>query len=269
MKRFLTGVIVGVIALLLLIVQGPLFRIAAAIVNVLAVWEMCNAFRSGGRRISRVLPVIFSVLTLPVYKLLGFGAMVPLLGVFIALSFMCMIFTGETGLEYVANTTFAMMYPGLLITLFYPLLDIEGALYVRFVSGTCLAVAMLSDVFAFLVGKRFGKKKLCPVISPKKTVEGALGGILGAVFAVPFTDLVCRLITGDWTTSLPFVPFLLAAIFAGVVSELGDLAASIVKRECGIKDYSSVLPGHGGIMDRIDSILFCTIVFNILTMYIL
>jgi phosphatidate cytidylyltransferase len=112
-----------------------------------------------------------------------------------------------------------------------------------------LLVVWLGDTGAYYVGRAFGKHKLAPLISPKKTVEGAVGGLLGNVLAalvgkkmfLPGTSLVSLLVLGG---------------VMGVVSQLGDLAESALKRGAGVKDSSNLLPGHGGMLDRIDGILF-------------
>lgn len=105
-----------------------------------------------------------------------------------------------------------------------------------------------TDSMAYFTGYLFGKHKLCPSISPKKTIEGSIGGIAGSVilcgvfayFVIPFLFLHCIVI----------------GIIGGIVSQFGDLTASLFKRKMGIKDYGNLIPGHGGVLDRIDSLLF-------------
>ena len=133
----------------------------------------------------------------------------------------------------------------------------------------CFILAFSADTGAYFVGRAWGKHKLAPVISPKKTVEGALGGLVGSVVVVPPVMLIARLIMlirGVAVTGAD-IPnmwvLLLVSLLAGAASQIGDLAASTVKRWCGVKDYSNILPGHGGIMDRIDSVLFSIVVFHI------
>lgn len=112
-----------------------------------------------------------------------------------------------------------------------------------------LATTWLGDTFAYFVGRSLGRTPLAPHISPKKTREGSVGGLIGAAL----TGLGCVYLLG-----LPLTPLqgaLLGGI-AGIVGPLGDLAESQIKRQIGVKDVGSLLPGHGGILDRIDSILF-------------
>lgn len=103
-----------------------------------------------------------------------------------------------------------------------------------------------SDTFAFLVGSKWGKHKLCPALSPGKTREGALGGVAGSILAV--------LIIGHFL-NLQVIHSLLLGILIGVVAPVGDLAESALKRFAGVKDSGKLLPGHGGVLDRFDSIM--------------
>lgn len=111
-----------------------------------------------------------------------------------------------------------------------------------------IITAFGTDIMAYFTGFALGKHKLCPKISPKKTIEGSIGGILGSVilsglfgyFFVPDILLHCIII----------------GVLGGIVSQFGDLTASIFKRKMGIKDYGNLIPGHGGILDRFDSVLF-------------
>jgi len=124
-------------------------------------------------------------------------------------------------------------------------------------------VALLGDTFAYFVGVCFGKggRKLKPDISPKKTVIGAVGGLLGALLGIAAYGLIIQSIL-HYSVNYPVL--LLYGFLGNVAAQLGDLSMSLVKREFGIKDFSSLLPGHGGILDRIDSILFAAPVMEIL-----
>lgn len=124
----------------------------------------------------------------------------------------------------------------------------------------------VSDTGAWFFGRLFGKHKLIPEVSPKKTVEGAIGGALsaGAAFAL-YGFLVHRM---EETLSPNYLILILAGVICAVVSQFGDLIASLVKRHYGIKDYGNVFPGHGGVMDRFDSVLLVSPVLYLLITYI-
>lgn len=112
-----------------------------------------------------------------------------------------------------------------------------------------IITAFLTDICAYFAGYFLGRHKLCPVISPKKTIEGSIGGILGSV-------AVTALFGYFFMDRSMVVWFVIMGAAGGVISQFGDLTASIFKRKMGIKDYGTLIPGHGGIMDRFDSVLF-------------
>ena len=123
----------------------------------------------------------------------------------------------------------------------------------------------VSDAMAMYTGKLFGKKKLCPKISPKKTVAGAIGSMAGTMLVTLVYLFIANTRLGcDYS----YLLFGLLAIPAGIIIQLGDLSASVVKRNCGVKDYGSLLPGHGGVMDRCDSILPTAIFAFLLTFFV-
>lgn len=112
--------------------------------------------------------------------------------------------------------------------------------------------AWITDSFAYFTGVFFGRHKLIPEISPKKTVEGSVGGILFCVASF----LVFGLLVSQFTGSTPnYLVLACLGLFVSVLSQIGDLIASLVKREHGVKDYGKIFPGHGGVMDRFDSVI--------------
>lgn len=124
------------------------------------------------------------------------------------------------------------------------------------------AMPLMGDTFAYFGGKLFGKKKLCPRLSPNKTVAGSIAGIIGGgvggalVFAMQ----------GVWSAGVGLLLLVLLGIFCGGIGQIGDLFASSIKRYAGIKDYSRIFSEHGGVMDRVDSVLFCApIIYAVFT----
>lgn len=117
--------------------------------------------------------------------------------------------------------------------------------------------AWMSDTFAIFGGKLFGKRRLAPRLSPKKTVAGMVCGVVGAVLGFALYALAIRLFAPDTALSAPrFAALLALAVPASLTAQLGDLAASAIKRDLGAKDFGRILPGHGGIADRFDSVMF-------------
>ena len=112
--------------------------------------------------------------------------------------------------------------------------------------------AWVCDTFAYFVGKFFGKHKLIPEISPKKTVEGSIGGIVFTVISFVIFGLIVNL---GFEANMSYVKLCIFAVALSIVSQFGDLIASTVKRQYNIKDYGNLFPGHGGILDRFDGVL--------------
>ena len=136
-------------------------------------------------------------------------------------------------------------------TLFWPVL-----LITLFAAAGC-------DVFAYFFGRAFGRRKLCPSVSPHKTVEGSIAGtVLGTALG-----MLAWVILKNFTP-IPWYVYLIASFFCTIAGQLGDLCASVIKRQAGIKDFSDLLPGHGGLIDRTDSFSFALpVVFFVLLLF--
>ncbi|MDE5593495.1 MAG: phosphatidate cytidylyltransferase, partial [Clostridiales bacterium] len=124
----------------------------------------------------------------------------------------------------------------------------------------------------YQIGSAIKGKKLCPSISPNKTISGAIGGLFGGLVGAGLVALLTFLakqynvnifglamLTENWSTTI--INFVMLGLFGSVFDQIGDLVASFVKRRSGIKDYSNLLPGHGGILDRVDGFMFCGVFF--------
>lgn len=126
-----------------------------------------------------------------------------------------------------------------------------------------IIISWFTDTFAYFVGKRIGKSKLCPTISPNKTFEGSIGGLIGSLIG-------CLIFTYLFNEKLQInILYIIALSITGsLIAQVGDLFASLVKRNCKTKDFSKIIPGHGGILDRFDSILFVSPYIYIFFTYI-
>ncbi len=168
---------------------------------------------------------------------------------FIVLLFCLMMFSnGRYSLADAAMTLFGITYVAFLfyfvtLTRYTSL----GYLYIWLI----FIGAWATDTFAYFTGVAIGKTKILPKISPKKSLEGCIGGVLGSVLAM----LLFGLCFND-VLKIPALHFAILGLLCGVISQIGDWSASAVKRAAGIKDYGNIMPGHGGVLDRLDSILF-------------
>lgn len=147
--------------------------------------------------------------------------------------------------QFQAKGILGLFYIGLLPAFACKLLYFNKGL-AWFVS--LLVIVFAGDIFAYLTGMAFGKRKLMPDISPKKTVEGSIGGLAGSiVFAV---------LMGRFLDQMPLSQLILMGLIAGAFGQMGDLFESMLKRVANIKDSGSIMPGHGGVLDRLDGVLF-------------
>lgn len=145
-------------------------------------------------------------------------------------------------------------------TILYVVITFSSIVALRYIEGGAYIYLLVflgpwvSDTFAYFCGRLFGKHKLIPEVSPKKTVEGSIGGIVFTAVGFVLYGIIIGAVTG---VSFGFSPILLAVtgVIVSVISQIGDLSASLIKRYYGIKDYGFIFPGHGGVLDRFDSVL--------------
>ncbi len=249
-----TRIITAIVALLVFIpvvifagvtVVGDIkiVNIALAILSLIGAWEAVKCV--GENKNTALFPVYIVAFLLPLLTTSHMGTYTPAFLILVFYLFFVGVFTkgsfpADKALEIFALTfyvtasfgTLALLY--LSSSVFFPLVFVG---------------AWVTDTFAYFTGFFFGKHKLIPEVSPKKTVEGAIGGTLFA--ALGFA--VVGMIYGYSVKNILILT--LIGVFASIVSQLGDLSASLVKRHHGIKDYGSLFPGHGGVLDRFDSIL--------------
>lgn len=255
--RIISAAVGIVIAVLVLFFHDTLvLNIALGLITAGMVFEVLKA----GKCISDGIAVLPAVLYGFLYQFWAsskYGMLVTFL--FVMIIFGGMIMQHRTQ-KY--EKTFFILAASLLIThamstliLIHDSDPVNGLMYL--IMGLC--GAWLADSGAYFVGTFMGRNKLCPEISPKKTVEGFIGGILITGFLFMLINFVySKLMEGKGGILVSvnyFEVFVLGSLLA-VVGTLGDLSASVLKRQCGIKDYGNIMPGHGGLMDRFDSVLF-------------
>ena len=168
----------------------------------------------------------------------------------------------KTNITEVTLAFFGIFYVGVMLSHIYLLRMLPSGIYLVWIIFIC---SWGCDTCAYCAGRLFGRHKMSPVLSPNKTVEGAVGGLLG-VFLI--TALFCFLLREPLHIETTHIWFLSAtATVAGFASMIGDLAASAIKRTYDIKDYGTLIPGHGGILDRFDSVIITApIVFYMITL---
>jgi len=256
LKRIITGagfvaVITGFFFLRLIDVR--LFEILILLFSVIGTYEVARAM--GERIISaqKWLAVIFSGITAVISCFFGaeYALYAIILSVMVQLA-LAVISHERVTIEGLGCAVLSAVYPSALLV---PM-SATNALGDFSTSALLLIfiVSPFTDTFAFFVGSLLKGPKLCPKVSPKKTVSGAVGGLIGGIIG----GLGVYFIYGVWLANpVPSVwIFVAAGLIGALLTEFGDLVESIIKRKVGIKDMGKILPGHGGVMDRIDGILF-------------
>ena len=187
-----------------------------------------------------------------------------------ALIYIYMIYTMGVSVFSKGQTTFKTISE-VLLSVTYVVVSFTSLSMIRYIDKEIglyklilvFIVSWVCDAMAYVVGSLIGKHKLIPEISPKKTVEGAIGGVVSAIAAYMLYGLVLDLAIPN--VEVNYIVLAVFGLVLAVVSQLGDLIASLIKREHNIKDYGKLLPGHGGIMDRFDSIMAVSTILLILT----
>jgi len=197
----------------------------------------------------------------------GLGCEYPLVllcvfALFVFLAIELLMFHAEMRFEEFALTIFAaVVLPFLLCSV----VRLHNREYGRVLILLPFVISFASDTGAYFVGCFFGKHKLAPQISPKKTVEGLIGGVIGAIVGVVIFCLVMRV---KWGFAVNYYCIPIYGILGSFGAVLGDLCFSVIKRQTGIKDYGNLIPGHGGILDRFDSMIVVAPLVELLMLYI-
>ena len=248
----MTTAVVALPLLLAVFFLGPRWLGVALIgaACLLALHEVFGLLRA--RNITPLAPLGYAVLGLAFLEAMRPGVFPPLLPAAVVITLGLALrraFAMETSLTAAALTFLGAAYLGALGGCMAGLLTVPPAAQGPWRVLLLMAVVMTSDSAAFFSGKLWGKRKLAPLISPGKTIAGAVGAMVGAV---PPALIVCAY-------GLPEIPAMEAALLGVAVAALGmigDLAESLMKRWAGVKDSGTVFPGHGGMLDRLDSLLF-------------
>lgn len=256
-KRTITGWIVGLISLACICMGGiPLFLFLIFVI-FFAVKEYVNILEYKGFYPSRTVIYAACMAFALLVLFHRFDLLPSIVTMAIIASFLVILFRGrQPYIANVATTTLGFMYAGWLAAHLLLLRQIGASGIGAFKIGTnaglfllifMFSIILVTDIGAYYFGSKFGKTKLAPTISPKKTVEGAIGGgFLGILIST----------LGIFYTNLTLLQCIISGIIITAAAQLGDLSESLLKRDAGVKDSSDILPGHGGFLDRADSYIF-------------
>lgn len=231
-----------------------ILTLAVALLAAVGTYEILHNTHIVKNNIITAISCLAAFLLVPAFSIYSAVAGVTLYFVFVAVLLTVSLFVHDkTSPTELAS---AQAYT-LFISFAFASVDIIIGDYGMFAFLLIFIFAWASDTFAYFTGVFLGKHKLCPALSPKKTVEGAVGGILGCVAC---TVLAC-IIQKNTGADVSVVAFAFASVVFSILGMVGDISASYIKRAAGIKDYGNIMPGHGGVLDRFDSVLLIAPVY--------
>lgn len=267
--RIITGVSCALFAVMLVVFTGLGYQgtlsIPISIIGAIAAYEIMRVSRCKNKVLtaaSMIMAVAYPIFVdFNLQQYIPVPASVILTVYIIGLLAVMLKFYEKTKFEHVALSIFgSLIIPASLSTIFtvrnlcvdYP--ESFQRSHSVFLILFAMFSAWISDTFAYFVGRKFGKHKLAPKISPKKSVEGAVGGVLGNVVVCVIAFIICdRFFFAMDTIKLWMV--IVASPVVSALGMMGDLSASVIKRNFGEKDFGNLFPGHGGVLDRVDSFL--------------
>lgn len=296
--RVITGAFLMAVLVPAIYFAGIYFLIVGIFLSVVASYEMMNVFYTKGPSLKKVrflVPVLSGILVLLIYfaaNSMQNGQTLEnmiyhfwVVTFFVAAIILClgiMIFTkGSTAHDMMAcimTLVYCGLIMGFVISIAYiSPIGTSSIINNKVLGGRSFAylmtIVVFTDTFAYLIGVKFGKHKLAPEISPKKSVEGAIGGLVAGALVGVICVFLFKIITfsdnADLMTKILiiFMVFMLSLILS-VAVQVGDLIASKIKRSYGIKDFGKIFPGHGGVLDRFDSFIFAGAVYYVIVQFI-
>lgn len=268
--RIITGVSCALFAVMLVVFTGlgypGALSVPVSIVSAIAAYEIMRVSKCK----NKVLTVVSMIMAVayPIYLDFNIQQYIPvpasvILTVYIIVLLAIMLrFYEKTKFEHVAFAIFgSLIIPAAISTVFsvrdlcvnYP--DLFKRSHSVFLILFAMFSAWISDTCAYFVGRKFGKHKLAPKISPKKSVEGAIGGIIGNVIVCVIAFFICDYFCFGDKDTIKLWMVIAASPVVSALGMMGDLSASVIKRNFGEKDFGNLFPGHGGVLDRVDSFI--------------
>ena len=264
LKRIISGcvfvVIIAGFFLLREFVTHELFQILTCFIACVGTFEMARALKPFSIKPAFYIAVVFGILFIPVYCLSEY-LLLPSNGWWVAL-----LFTGAVALGTLITAIFVnatvkiacvsllpILYPALFVLAMAVMNDLDKGFYALLLT---FVIAPFSDTFAYFVGSLLKGPKLCPKLSTKKTWSGAIGGVFGSVIG---SLLVWWIFGIEVNFFAPWLLFVIVGIVGSVLTQIGDLFESYIKRKVGIKDMGKIMPGHGGVLDRFDGTFFVAV----------
>lgn len=274
LKQRVISAVIGICILfaVLALYKTIILNIAIAIVSAMAVYELLLATKYVRNKVLATTSLAFSI-SIPFFSTsMGYHLIVPICTVFVFILFMLMLIMHQIiRIEQISLAFFISVIASIAFsTIIYIRDRFEYAPQIAlFYILMGLSSAWISDTGAYFTGMLCGRHKLAPQISPNKTIEGAIGGVILSTasiicLALFFSHMFNKI---GLNVSVNYIKLLIVAPIASVLGILGDLSASLVKRQCLIKDFGIIMPGHGGVLDRFDSVLFTVPFYYLIVLF--
>lgn len=277
LKRIITAIVALCVFVPIVIFSDTwVFPVAISLCAVIGIIEMLGCI-GHKKNLFFTIPLCIVAAFVPLYMRYSYenGAnLFEALKLVIGIAFIVALYV--FGVAVFANKKIAVTDAGLIFAVSFYIVAAFGAIvyihdfinngvYIYLLTFIC---AWVTDSFAYFSGRFFGKHKLIPSVSPKKTMEGAIGGVIFCVIGMLVFGLVIeKFFNPDGLIEANYLVLAISGVFISVVSQIGDLIMSLVKRHYGIKDYGKLFPGHGGILDRFDSVLAVSLILAFICTY--
>lgn len=260
-QRVISAIIALLIVIPLIILGGYPYYIGIGIISVIGYYEMIKVYRN-----EKKIPLVVVILTLITYLCMAlssihsveFNVDYRLIIIHLYACLLPLIVIKKD--KYDCNDALFLVAIGIFLSMSFNFMIVLRNMSVFYLVYSILITTM-SDTFAHFTGTLIGKHKLCPSISPNKTIEGLIGGtffgtFIGSVFFLTFVNTDAKIFL------VIVISFLLS-----LIAEVGDLVFSAIKRKYNVKDYGNIMPGHGGVLDRLDSIIFSILALSYLVSF--
>lgn len=254
--RIISSLVFFPILALMVIIGGNTLVIGLMLLSLIGLYEFYNAFSSYKpvRNVGYIFTVLFYLVNF-IFKFKDISYnFILLVMILIVISLTIMvIYYPKYNIIDIMITCFGFLYVSVL---FSYIIEVRNLQYGNWLVWLVFICAWGNDTFAYFTGVFLGKTKLVPKLSPKKTVEGAIGGIIGSALLAVLYSLIVKMNVPLFLSSKGYLIIACSVALSSTLAIIGDLAASAVKRFTNVKDFGNIIPGHGGILDRFDSVLF-------------
>lgn len=270
LQRIITAVVGIGVALVLVILSGTIaYNFTIASLTAILLWEVLRANKCNEYKLLFCICIIFGI-ALPFFRLDFLNPYVEIFYVVFALAalFLFLFYFQKIKVDKFSYMIAFTLLISFSMNCFFEIRNnYEHGLYYLCLT---LAAPWLSDAGAYFVGVTLGKHKLCPAISPKKTIEGAIGGVFITAIVFSLACFAYKLVNNynGINIEVNYIVVVLFALIASCLAIIGDLVASLIKRQVDIKDFGNIMPGHGGLMDRFDSVLLVVPVMMLVLRYV-